>query len=75
MERGVTSVKNWRNYELIFDGNIVYMNIIKIDKTKDPEDFRPYEVEEPLRNFTEKQSFNLKFPEVEGFSLEKHFLR
>lgn len=69
----VTTVKNWGNYELIFDGNIVFMNIIKIDKTKDPEDFRPYEVDEPLRNFAEKQSFNLKFPTVEGLLLEDIF--
>lgn len=49
------------------------MNIIKIDKTKDPEDFRMYEAQDPVRNFTDKQSFNLKFPEVEKLTLDNIF--
>ncbi|WP_300685868.1 hypothetical protein [Chryseobacterium sp.] len=66
----VTTIKNWLNYELIFEGNIVFMNRIRIDKTKEPEDFRIYEIADPVRDFTEKQSFNLKFPKVEGLELD-----
>jgi len=66
----VTTVKNWRNYDLVFENNRAIMNVIRIDKTKDPEDFRKYEISDPVRKFTDKQSFILKFPEVEGVNLE-----
>ena len=62
----VTIIKNWRNYDLTFDGSKAIMNLIRIDKSKEPEDFRAFEVENPIRKFTDKEYFHLKFPEVEG---------
>ena len=62
----VTIIKNWRNYDLTFDGSKAVMNLIRIDKMKEPEDFRAFEVENPIRKFTDKEYFHLKFPEVEG---------
>ena len=59
----VTTIKNWRNYDLIFDGSRVYMNFIKIDKSRDPIDFTEFEIEKPTRKFTDKESFILKFPD------------
>ena len=58
----VTMVKNWRNYDLVFDGSRIYMNKIKIDRSVDPVDFTDFEIEKPLRKFTDKQSFIIKFP-------------
>lgn len=61
----VNFVKNLRNYDLVFDGEKVFMNLIKIDHSLDAVDFRGFEVEKPLRKFTDKQSFNIKFPETD----------
>lgn len=62
----VTAIKNLRNYDLIFDGAVVYMNRINIQPNEDIIDFRPFEIEKPTRKFTDKQSFLLKFPEIDG---------
>ena len=62
----VTAIKNLRNYDLIFDGSVVYMNRIGIQPNEDAIDFREFEIEKPTRKFTDKQSFLIKFPEIEG---------
>lgn len=69
----VTVIKNWRNYDIVFDNGSVFMNRIVIDKTKEPEDFRKHEVEEPLRNKNDKRFFNLEFPDIDGVDLESIF--
>lgn len=69
----VNKVKNWGNFDLVFQNNTVTMDRIVIDKTKEPEDFREYEVEDPERNPNEKQYFNLKFPDIEGVDLPDIF--
>jgi hypothetical protein len=43
----VNTIKNWRNYDLSFDGNVATMNRIVVDKLKEPEDFREFEVDDP----------------------------
>lgn len=70
----VTIVKNWRNYDLDFVGSRAIMNLIQIDKTKEPEDFRQFEVPNPLRKFTEKTYFNIKFPETENLEVKNIFI-
>lgn len=63
----VTTIKNLRNYDLIFEGNKAIMNLIKVtEKTTDLKDFRAFEVENPIRAFNEKVSFNLTFPETDN---------
>lgn len=62
----VTAIKNLRNYDLIFDGSVVYMNRINIQPNDDVIDFRGFEIEKPTRKFTDKQSFLIKFPETDG---------
>ncbi|MRM84378.1 hypothetical protein [Riemerella anatipestifer] len=62
----VTAIKNLRNYDLEFEGNRAIMNKIKIDKYKEPEDFRMFEVENPTRFFNDKVSFNITFPDEES---------
>ncbi|WP_185654151.1 hypothetical protein [Elizabethkingia meningoseptica] len=62
----VTAIKNLRNYDLIFDGSVVYMNRINIQPNDDVIDFRGFEIEKPTRKFTDKQSFLIKFPEIDG---------
>lgn len=61
----VTFVKNARNYDLIFDGAKAIMNYIKIENNGEAVDFREFEAENPVRKFTDKQSFLIKFPETE----------
>ena len=62
----VSAVKNLRNYDLIFEGSVVYMNRINIQPNEDIIDFRVFEIDKPTRIFTDKQSFLLKFPEIDG---------
>lgn len=66
-------IKNWGNFDLVFENNTVTMNRIVIDKNKEPEDFREYEVKDPPRNRNEKQYFNLKFPDIEGVDIPDIF--
>lgn len=69
----VTIIKNLRNYDLEFDGNKAIMNQIKIDKYKEPEDFRMFEVEDPLRTFSDKTFFNITFPDEENTNTKNIF--
>lgn len=66
----VTTIKNWRNYDLIFSGAKVFMNRIVLNDSTEPADFREFEVENPSRKFTDKQSFLIKFPENELATFE-----
>ena len=66
----VNVIKNWRNYDLTFENGTAIMNRIVIDKSKEPEDFREFEIEDPYRSKNDKKSFNLKFPEVDGLNVE-----
>lgn len=69
----VNTIKNWRNYELTFENNIITMNRIVIDKTKEPEDFREFQIEDPFRHRNDKQYFNIKFPDIEGVEIDDVF--
>lgn len=69
----VNTIKNWRNYDLTFENGAAYMNKIVIDKTKEPEDFRDFEIEYPVRTRNDKQYFNIKFPDVDGVDLDDVF--
>lgn len=66
----VNVIRNWRNYDLTFENGTAKMNRIIIDKSKEPEDFREFEIEDPYRSKNDKKSFNLKFPEVDGLNVE-----
>ncbi len=69
----VNIIKNWRNYDLTFQNGIATMNRIVIDKTKEPEDFREFEIEDPFRSRNDKRYFNLKFPEIDGLAVDSVF--
>lgn len=70
----VTTIKNWRNYDLEFSGSRAIMNLIKVDKSKEAEDFRQFEISNPLRRFTDKTSFNIKFPDAESVETKNIFI-
>jgi hypothetical protein len=42
------------------------MNLIAIQDIKDVVDFRQFEIDNPIRKFTDKQSFLIKFPETDA---------
>lgn len=69
----VTTIKNWRNYDLIFEGNRAIMNTIQLGQ-EDVVDFRAFEVEDPQRAFNDKVSFNIKFPEHEAVEIQQIFI-
>ena len=58
---------------MTFENGIAIMNRIVIDKTKEPEGFQEFEIEDPFRSKNDKKYFNLKFPEVKGVNIENIF--
>lgn len=69
----INMIKNWRNYDLTFVNGIAIMNRIVIDKTKEPDDFREFEIEDPIRSRNDKQYFNITFPKIDGVELDDVF--
>jgi len=69
----VNTIKNWRNYDLTFENGTAIMNRIVIDKNREPEDFREFEIEDPVRSKNDKRYFNIKFPDIEGLDLDDVF--
>ncbi|MDO4763532.1 MAG: hypothetical protein Q4A00_04030 [Flavobacteriaceae bacterium] len=76
----VTTIKNLRNYDLVFDGNKAIMNTIRLANSQSPMadselvDFRMFEVENPLRMFNEKVSFNIAFPDSENVEIKNIYI-
>jgi hypothetical protein len=61
----VKTVKNWKNYDMTIEGNKLYMNRIKLEERNRAKDFRPWEIREPKKTFLTKQSYLIKFPEMD----------
>lgn len=62
----VKLTKNWRNYDLFFDGNNAIMNRIIADRNNENAlDFSKFEIKNPLRKFNQGKSFILKFVDIE----------
>lgn len=61
----VKTIKNWKNYDMVIEGHKLYMNRIKIEERTHAKDFRPWEVREPKKTFLKKQSYLIKFPEMD----------
>ncbi|MBI1667488.1 hypothetical protein [Capnocytophaga periodontitidis] len=61
----VKTIKNWKNYDMVIEGHKLYMNRIKIEERTHAKDFRTWEVREPKKTFLTKQSYLIKFPEMD----------
>lgn len=61
----VKTIKNWKNYDMFIKGHKLYMNHIKVEERTHAKDFRPWEVREPKKSFLSKQSYLIKFPEMD----------
>ena len=61
----VKTIKNWKNYDMTIKGNKLYMNRIRLEERSLAKDFRSWEVREPKKNFLTKQSYLIKFPEMD----------
>lgn len=61
----VKTIKNWKNYDMFIRGHKLYMNRIKVEERIHAKDFRPWEVREPKKTFLTKQSYLIKFPEMD----------
>lgn len=61
----VKTIKNWKNYDMFIEGHKLYMNRIKVEERIHAKDFRPWEVREPKKTFLTKQSYLIKFPEMD----------
>ena len=61
----VKTIKNWKNYDIFIEGHKLYMNRIKVEERTHAKDFRPWEVREPKKTFLTKQSYLIKFPEMD----------
>ncbi|MBM0649676.1 hypothetical protein JMN10_12870 [Capnocytophaga genosp. AHN8471] len=61
----VKTIKNWKNYDMFIEGHKLYMNRIKVEERTHAKDFRPWEVRDPKKTFLTKQSYLIKFPEMD----------
>ena len=61
----VKTIKNWKNYDITIEGNKLYMNRIRVEERSNVKDFSPWEVREPKKTFLTKQSYLIKFPEMD----------
>lgn len=61
----VKTIKNWKNYDMFIEGHKLYMNRIKVEERTHAKDFHPWEVREPKKTFLTKQSYLIKFPEMD----------
>lgn len=61
----VKTIKNWKNYDMFIKGHKLYMNRIKVEERTHAKDFRPWEVREPKKTFLTKQSYLIKFSEMD----------
>ena len=61
----VKTIKNWKNYDMFIKEHKLYMNRIKVEERTHAKDFRPWEVREPKKTFLTKQSYLIKFPEMD----------
>ena len=66
----VKTIKNWKNYDMTIEGNKLYMNRIRLEERSLAKDFRSWEVREPKKNFLTKQSFIIKFPDMDDKSYQ-----
>lgn len=58
----INRVRNRFNYEVLVDGNLVYMNRIGDKEPTDVKDFTPFEIAVPKRELLNKKSFLLRSP-------------
>lgn len=69
----VTTIKNWKNYDIQVDGNKILMNRISI-KNLPLVDFRMFEVESPTKRFSHKKSFLLSYASLDSGELDTAFI-
>lgn len=69
----VTTIKNWKNYDLEIVGTKIYMNRLSVQNTTIV-DFRAFEVDEPTRVLNHKKSFHLSFTELEEKKLDSIYI-
>ncbi|MDR6844538.1 hypothetical protein [Flavobacterium granuli] len=63
----VKVIKNWFNYDLDIVGKLAVMNPVEDEiNYEDAEDLQFAEIKRPLRKFTQGNSFELKFQDVES---------
>ena len=61
----VNTIRNWFNYDIDILGKTVIMNKIVDANLQDAKDATFLEIPEPKRNFLNKKSFLLKFPDLD----------
>lgn len=61
----MTIIKNWKNFDFVPQGNLLYMNYIENQLlTTTAKDMRGYEIKNPVRRSNRGKSFLLKFQDV-----------
>lgn len=61
----VTTLKNWRNYDLKIEGSKVVMNRLRVSSVFKMKDFSTFLRKSPIKVYSEKRSFNIVFPEMD----------
>ena len=61
----VKTIKNWKNYDLEIQGDKIFMNRIHTENRLQMKDFRPFAIKEPKKTLTTKESYLIKFPDMD----------
>lgn len=72
----VNILRKWKNFSFVSNGNVVTMNYIKLNRAT-AVNLEEFEIEEPLRTFSEERSYELAFTDaagVEGYTYDSVFV-
>ena len=61
----VKTIKNWKNYDLEIQGDKIFMNRIHTENRLQMKDFRSFAIKEPKKTLTTKESYLIKFPDMD----------
>ena len=61
----VKTIKNWKNYDLEIQGDKIFMNRIHTENRLQMKDFRPFAIKDPKKTLTTKESYLIKFPDMD----------
>ncbi len=71
----VKIIKNLRGYDIDISGNKIYMNrLSNIIEEGELKDFSEWLVDEPIKKFNDKRSFNIVFPDI-GFDTKNMLVK
>ncbi len=70
----VKTIKNWKGYDLVIEGDNVVMNKIEKAYNQPAKDATSLGVDSPKVTITDNQSFRFSFPEIDNYKIDSIFV-